>query len=365
MKKQAVVNQIKRESEVLEDRLLDKVLAQVPSIVRRELTKIQASEDSIDRAAKDRREMQRQIDTFHAFYKTEIRRIDEYLTTRIDQLAKDHASGLKKILDSERSKVIQEAIEGAKLNVADQMRSYRKDLLQIQYSFIPTEIQKCVEGAIEVHEKHCLVDKCSIDKSGKEALKPKEPDMERLILEAISHIPPTGTKLSQADIEIYTPHYIGKRANVRDSITYKLLRKLSDAGKIKKGEFLFDSQYRMAYWIDDSTEKSDNVVVLAKVPLTAIKPTAVLAVLTKAGTLDPKQNAISKEDPHTIYGIVRQLGFVDDDREKDAIKKVRTVLYGLIRDELVMKKTVALIYPAGDNRADWAFWRVGQTEATA
>jgi len=42
-----------------------------------------------------------------------------------------------------------------------------------------------------------------------------EPDMERLILEAISHIPPTGTKLSRADIEIYTPHYIGKRANVR------------------------------------------------------------------------------------------------------------------------------------------------------
>jgi hypothetical protein len=366
MKKQAVVNQIKRESEVLEDRLLDKVLAQVPSIVRRELTKLLSSEETIDRAAKDRRDMQRQIDTFNAFYKTEIRRIDEYLKTRMDQLAKDHAAGLKNILDAERSKVIQDAIETAKLDVNNQMRMHKKELLQIQHSWMPSEIQRCVGEAIEVHEKHCLVDKCSIDKSEKATSTiPEAPDLGRLILAALSHTPPNGPRLSAADKEIYTPHYIAKRANVRDSNAYRILKELSEAGKVKKGEFLYGTQYGTAYWIDDAAENDDvNSAVLAKIPLTAIKPAAVLDILAKAKEIDPQLPAIPRDDIHTIYGIVKQLGFADD-RERDAIKKVRTILYGLVRDELVLKKTIALTYPSGENRADWAFWRSEKTRASA
>jgi hypothetical protein len=64
------------------------------------------------------------------------------------------------------------------------------------------------------------------------------------------------------------------------------------------------------------------------------------------------------------HGIIKQLGFADD-RERDAIKKVRTILYGLVRDELVLKKTIALTYPSGENRADWAFWRSEKTRASA
>lgn len=358
MKKQAVVNQIKRESEVLEDRLLDKILSQVPSIVRRELAKIESGTDATDRNAKERKDIQRQIDTFSAFYKTEIRKIDEHLSDRMDQLTRDHTSNLTKILDTERSKVTHDAIEAATLNINNQMQTYKKSLLQLQYSWMPTEIQKHVEDAIDVHEKNCLVGKCAVDKSGHDAGSnaiPEKLDLEKLILEALSHTPPKGSRLSVEDKEMYAPHYIAKRACLSDSVTYRKLRELVEAGKVEKGEFLYGTQYGTAYWVDDTVKRDNgNNVVIVKKPLNAIKPAAVLEVLAKE--IDPMLNVIPRDDIHTIYGIVKKLGF-DDDRERDATKKVRTILYGLIRDELVLKKTIAVTYPAGDNRADWAYWR--------
>lgn len=364
MKKQAVVNQIKRESEVLEDRLLDKVLAQVPSIVRRELTKIQSSEDSIDRAAKDRREMQRQLDTFNAFYKVEIRKIDEHLSERMDQLTRDHTENLKKILESGRSKTTQDAIEAAKLYINNRMQAYKKDLLQLQFSWLPNEIQKQIQELLDIHENNCLVGKCSVDRADQAGLAtvPNKADPQELIMAVLSHTPPTGPTIGAEYLETYSPHGIAKRAHVSNTMIYKLLKDLFNTGKIQRGEFLFGTQYRVAYWVDDAVEPNERVVLAVKKPLTAIKPATVLGALP--GEVDQKLTVLPKEDPHTIYGIVKTLGF-DDDREKDATKKVRTILYGLINGGLALKKTIALTYSNGDNRADWAFWRAEKTRPSA
>ena len=351
MKKQAVVNQIERSAEQVEDRVMDKILSQVPSIVRRELFKIkaQAEQEGTSHASKDIKEMQRQIDTFNAFYKTEIRRLEEHLTTRMDELVKSHNSSLKSTLETERQTVTQDVRASLKQEINSQMEIYRKDLLQLRHSQIPKEIAQLLNEALEVHEKNCLVSKCSVDKIVSKSTE-GEDDQDRndKILAQISKIPPTGRVLNQTDKSIYSQTSIANRAGISYNTATGVLRNFVSAGSICRRDVLYGSQAGVAYWQSENPQK--------RVPLTVIKPRRLLDIIPD--TLDPNQTEMPTEDPHTVYGIVEKFGFAEADK-KSATDKVRHSLEYLVRDDLVRKKPMALVSPGqGGGRLDWAYWRV-------
>jgi hypothetical protein len=356
MKKQAVVNQIQRSAEQVEDRVMDKALAQVPSIVRRELLKIKAQAEQEGtgqgRTAKDIQDMQRQIDTFSAFYKTEIRRIEEHLTDRMNELSKSHDSGLKTTLDNEREKVKLGLNQDLKLEITRQMDIYRKDLLQLRHTQLPKDIAILLNRSLDVHEKNCIVGKCSVDKTVSKIISKPTDDEDELdrndkILAQISKTPPVGRILNETDKSTYNQTSIANRAGVSYNVATGVLRRFVSAGIISRREVLYGSQPGVAYWQSDSPQK--------RVPLTAIKPKKLLDIIPEK--IDPSQTEMPKEDPHTVYGIVEKFGFAEADK-KTATDKVRHSLEYLVREDLVRKKPMALVFLGKGGRLDWAYWRV-------
>lgn len=352
MNKQAMVSQIQRESERLEDRLLSNILAQVPSIVRREMHKIQETEGK-NGATDKLQELSHQIEDMKSTNKTAFRRIDEYIKARLDgnnQLNESRKLELEGLIAREGAQIRADLSRSIKLDVDGQLESLKRDILQQRHFWLPREIEELVTANLKQHAPQNPV--MGTEQSLAPSASTTDP-LTKKILAALTSRPPNGTRLSESDKEIYAVRGLCKRIGLDSTSVRNRLESMVSCGLIIRRAVYFGGHYGIAYW-NEQPEPIGHCHQQDKPRPQNISLQSVLAVLPSE--IDPVLKSVNWSSPYTIFGVAQRLGY--NVRTGTTLRKIESILNAAVKSGKASKKTIQLDYGINHAKLGQAYWRV-------
>jgi hypothetical protein len=229
--------------------------------------------------------------------------------------------------------------------------------------------RKEMDDIIEVHEKNCIAEKCSvprisssvppemdlcteIEKKAPECAESSNNELTREQLELISiltRFAPDGTILDPRDKLVYSCQGLARQCRFSDSLIRTMLNSLVEQGIVAKRSVHYGNQYGIAYWKKNgSKEGIESGPTSVKLPLNSAEVFKVLP-----GAFDTSLRCVPGGDPHTAAGVAARLGHDNP----AGISKVGQILQDLIEHKSVSRQAVEVIISNGAHKPGWVYWK--------